>query len=98
MDLKTFQAATMKEALAQVKTSMGPSAVILHTRTYRRRQWLGLRRREVVEVTAGRGLNLSDRPARRSPPAAAIPTAPGRKLLETPAGQSAAVLGLTHEM
>jgi flagellar biosynthesis protein FlhF len=102
MDLKTFQAATMREALAQVKSTMGPSAVILHTRTVRRRLWLGLRRREIVEVTAGRGLNLSDRPTRRSPPPPP-PTKPnpalaGRKLLESPAGQSAAMLGLSQEM
>ncbi|MGA3068232.1 MAG: flagellar biosynthesis protein FlhF [Tepidisphaeraceae bacterium] len=104
MDLKTFQAPTMKEALAQVKASLGNSAVILHTRTYRRRQWLGLRGRDIVEVTAGRGLNIPDRTARRQPPPISRPTPqalsapPGRKLLETPAGQGAAMLGLSQEM
>ncbi len=52
----------MAEALQQVKSTMGGDAVILHTRTYQLRQWLGLRRREMVEVTAGRGLNFNRRP------------------------------------
>jgi flagellar biosynthesis protein FlhF len=116
MDLRTFQAATMSEALAQVKTSLGPTAVILHTRTFRRNRWLGLRRQNVVEVTAGRGLNLGDRGQRRQPPrkpaiqapAAAVisgaaslarsPAEAGRQLLQSPAGQSAVLLGMTQEM
>ena len=48
----------MAEALVQVKSEMGGDAVILHTRTYQRRRWLGLRRVEVVEITAGNGLNM----------------------------------------
>jgi flagellar biosynthesis protein FlhF len=98
MDLKTFQAATMKEALAQVKSSMGAGAVILHTRTYQRRRWMGLRHREIVEVTAGRGLNIPDRAPRRAPPASVRSELPGRKLLESPAGQGAAMIGLSQEM
>ena len=74
MNLQTFKATTMAEALQQVKNQMGHDAVILHTRTYQLRQWLGLRRREVVEVTAGRGLNFARRP-RQSPAAAATPIA-----------------------
>jgi flagellar biosynthesis protein FlhF len=66
MNLQTFKAPTMAEALSQVKRTMGPDAVILHTRTYQRRQWLGLRRREVVEITAGRGLNVGPRQPRRA--------------------------------
>jgi flagellar biosynthesis protein FlhF len=65
MDLRTFQAATMSEALAQVKSSMGVDAVILHTRTIYKNRWLGLRRREIVEITAGRGLRVADRSSRR---------------------------------
>jgi flagellar biosynthesis protein FlhF len=74
MNLQTFKAQTMAEALQEVKKQMGHDAVILHTRTYQLRQWLGLRRREMVEVTAGRGLNFSRRP-RQNPPAVA-PAAP----------------------
>jgi flagellar biosynthesis protein FlhF len=47
----------MAECLAEVKRVMGPDAVILHTRTLTVKRFLGLRRREIVEITAGRGLN-----------------------------------------
>jgi flagellar biosynthesis protein FlhF len=62
MNLQTFKAATMAEALQQVKTTMGHDAIILHTRTYQLRQWLGFKRREMVEITAGRGINTARRP------------------------------------
>src|SRR6185369_3258785 len=57
MNLQTFRAPTMAECLAEVKRVMGPEAVILHTRTLTLKRFLGLRRREIVEITAGRGLN-----------------------------------------
>ena len=145
MNLQTFRAATMAEALTQVKASMGTDAVILHTRTFHTRHLLGLRRREMVEITAGKGLNVPDRSARRQAaarpggaagPASAAVTGPAayranaalpapaangngngngkgssnghgiprnaiegsRQLLETPAANSAALLGLTKEM
>src|SRR5438105_6727521 len=63
MQLRTFSASTMAEALVQVKNAMGGDAVILHTRTYHRRRWMGLRRVEVVEITAGNGLNVGGRGA-----------------------------------
>ncbi len=80
MQLKTFSAATMAEALVQVKSEMGGDAVILHTRTYQRRRWLGLRRVEVVEITAGNGLNLprGGRPRQRP---VAQPSAPLQKMV-----------------
>ncbi|HXE54875.1 MAG TPA: flagellar biosynthesis protein FlhF [Tepidisphaeraceae bacterium] len=61
MNLQTFKASTMAEALTQVKSSMGADAVILHTRTLHTRMWLGLRRREMVEITAGRGIGIAER-------------------------------------
>jgi flagellar biosynthesis protein FlhF len=70
MNLQTFKAPTMAEALTQVKREMGVDAVILHTRTFQTRYWLGLRRREMVEITAGKGLNVGRRPR---PAAAAAP-------------------------
>lgn len=77
MNLQTFKAATMAEALTQVKTTMGADAVILHTRTFFTRHWLGLRRREMVEITAGKGLNVGRRrfvaePAAQAQRAAAV--------------------------
>jgi flagellar biosynthesis protein FlhF len=74
MNLQTFKAPTMAEALAQVKREMGTGAVILHTRSYWRRYCLGLRRREIVEITAGKGLNIDRR--RQSPGAAHPKPAP----------------------
>ncbi len=65
MNLQTFRAPTMAECLADVKRVMGPEAVILHTRTLTLKRFLGLRRREIVEITAGRGLNGGPRGPRR---------------------------------
>ena len=58
----------MGEALTQVKSVMGTDAVILHTRTFQTRQWWGLRRREMVEITAGKGINVGARHVRRPQP------------------------------
>src|SRR3954447_26913271 len=75
MNLQTFKAATMAEALTQVKSAMGGDAVILHTRTFQTRYWLGLRRREVVEITAGKGFNIERGRRKRRPARAAEPRA-----------------------
>jgi flagellar biosynthesis protein FlhF len=61
MNLQTFKAPTMAEALTQVKSAMGSDAIILHTRTFSTRKWMGLRRREMVEITAGKGINIGRR-------------------------------------
>ncbi len=104
MDLQTFKADTMAEALAQVKRTLGTEAVILHTRTYQRRQWMGLRRHEVVEITAGRGLNVQRRPRHQSEdriaplPPARPAVAANRPLLETPAANQAVMMGLSQEV
>jgi flagellar biosynthesis protein FlhF len=73
MNLQTFKAATMGEALTQVKSVMGSDAVILHTRTFQTRQWWGLRRREMVEITAGKGINVGARHVRRQQPQTKVP-------------------------
>ncbi len=74
MNLQTFKAPTMGEALTQVKSVMGKDAIILHTRTVQMKLWWGLRRREMVEITAGQGMNVGARNARRQ---AAQPQAVG---------------------
>jgi len=51
----------MAEALTQVKSAMGSDAIILHTRTFSTRKWMGLGRREMVEITAGKGINIGRR-------------------------------------
>jgi flagellar biosynthesis protein FlhF len=127
MNLQTFKAATMAEALSQVKATIGPDALILHTRTYQQRYWLGLRRKEIVEITAGKGSNLRPRQPRpqqqpqpqiQPKPVVSTPRLPqpqtgnwelgtgnspspvsrSKELLETPAANSAAILGLSQEM
>jgi flagellar biosynthesis protein FlhF len=83
MNLQTFKASTMAEALHQVKSTMGHDAIILHTRTYQLRQWLGLKRGEMVEIPAGRGMNVARRPRQMvssmaaGPGAAALPAVGG---------------------
>jgi flagellar biosynthesis protein FlhF len=55
LNLQTFTAESMPAALAMVKRKLGPAAVILHTRTYRRGGVLGFGAKQIVEVTAGVG-------------------------------------------
>lgn len=92
MQLQTFKAPTMAQALAQVKSAMGEDAVILHTRTYQRSMWLGLRRQEIVEITAGRGLNVAAprRPTRSAPAS--------KQLLDTPAAHRVLMLDLSEQV
>src|SRR5689334_15601784 len=66
MNLRTFSAPTFAQAMALVKSEMGGDAVILHTRTVQKRRWMGLRKNEIVEITAGSGLNVQSRPVRRA--------------------------------
>jgi flagellar biosynthesis protein FlhF len=94
MNLRTFTAATMIECLALVKREMGAHAVILHTRTYRVRIWCGLRKREMVEITAGIGMNGPERrrqvKAAVAAPARPAPAAPQiSAYIDTPAAAQA---------
>jgi len=52
MELKTYQARSMSEALARVKADLGRDAVILHTRNVRRGGFLGIGSKSFVEITA----------------------------------------------
>ena len=52
MKTKTYRAGSMREALAQVRRDLGGHAVILNTREVRGRRLFGLRKREMIEVTA----------------------------------------------
>ncbi len=61
MTLKTYQAPTMAQALAEVKRDLGRDAVILHTRTLRRGGLLGFWRRQMWEVTASQNVNVPQR-------------------------------------
>ncbi len=52
MNLRTYRAYTMAEALTAVKRDLGPDAVILNTRSSRTGGFLGIGRASIVEVTA----------------------------------------------
>lgn len=67
MNLRTYQATTMSEALADVKRDLGRDAVILHTRNFRKGGLLGLiGGKRVWEVTAAPNLNVVPRIPRAS--------------------------------
>ena len=55
MNLKTYTAGSLAEALALVRSDLGSDAVILHTRNYKRGGILGIGAKNVVEITAGSG-------------------------------------------
>jgi len=52
MGVKTYRAYTMAEALGTAKRDLGPDAVILETRTFKRGGLLGVGRRTIFELTA----------------------------------------------
>lgn len=75
MEVKTYRAATMQEALAMVRSDLGPTAAVLHTREVGNAgllKWIpGMRR---IEVTAALDVNVPSRFAGRKD--AASPGAP----------------------
>lgn len=52
MHIRTFRAASLQDALEQIRTQMGPDASVLYTRQVRD-GWMGWLGRTYVEVTAG---------------------------------------------
>ena len=71
MDTRTFRAPTMEAAARQVRSELGMNAMILGTRTIQKKQWLGFRTSEEVEITAAPSLARQQRR-----PAAALPAGP----------------------
>jgi len=70
LNVRTFVAGSMAEALEQVKRGLGSDAVVLHTRTYKRGGVFGLGAKTCVEVTAADGRELGrkrGREAKQSP-------------------------------
>ncbi len=88
MDIRTYRAATIYEALQLVRRDLGPDAAVLHTRQVRTSRWFGLLPgREEVEVTASAGVNVPS----RLPPEVDLPTQPEpRPVSEAPAACSTA--------
>jgi flagellar biosynthesis protein FlhF len=89
MDVKTYRAATMQDALAMVWEDLGSDAAVLHTREVCSRRWFGwLPEMREIEVTASCDVNVPS----RLPPQTAVtndlppllrPTAPVVSPLET---------------
>ncbi|MEX0702482.1 MAG: flagellar biosynthesis protein FlhF [Planctomycetales bacterium] len=74
-DIRTFRARNMQEALDRVRKELGSDAVILHTKQITQRRLLPWRKpKQQVEITAGLGVNLGQRPPGRKP--AKPPVAP----------------------
>ncbi len=74
MTIKTFKAHSVALALAQVKKTLGPDAVILHTRTYKAGGIMGIGARSITEITATKDMPNTPRrmPARRPNPQPSI--------------------------
>src|SRR6267378_1851115 len=53
MRIRRFEAPSVQEALRQVRTELGPDAVILYTKKLRRGGFLGFGGNDVAEITAG---------------------------------------------
>jgi flagellar biosynthesis protein FlhF len=65
-DVRTFRAATMRDALDLVRDELGADAVILHTRQVARRRLLPwIKPIEEVEITASLTLNVGTAPERK---------------------------------
>lgn len=68
MDIRTYRAATMHEALAMVRADLGPEAAVLHTREVASsRLWGLLRGAAQIEVTASTSVNVPSRLPKRAP-------------------------------
>ncbi len=79
MNLKTFRARTMQEALALVRSELGTKASVLHTRQVRAGgllSWLGGSR--MVEVVATTGISVPSRLPRRETVESSASVAPSR--------------------
>lgn len=65
METRTYQAVTMAKALVEVKRDLGPAAVILHTRRFRKGGMLGfIGGRTMWEVQASGNVNVLPRSAK----------------------------------
>src|ERR1700722_12576279 len=73
MNVKTFQAGSIAEAVAKVKQELGLGAVILHTRSFKTGGIMGVGARTVVEITAGGNVNVQPRRQAAAAPAPAAP-------------------------
>jgi flagellar biosynthesis protein FlhF len=82
MEVKTFRASSMQEALRQIRTTLGPDAAVLQAREIRRGivQWLTGSRR--IEVVASADVQVPTRLPESAAPAASPQIDAGRESLE----------------
>lgn len=60
MQIKEFEAFSLKECLQQVRQGMGPEAVILETRKFRKGGVLGWGARDAVRIVAATGITVDE--------------------------------------
>ncbi len=77
MQIKTYQAVDMAEAIARIKAELGPNAVILSSRKVKKADGaFGILARPLIEVTAALDSDVRDHQQRRRPPRRAAVQAP----------------------
>jgi len=81
MRIKRYEAPTIQEALVKVKKDLGPEAVILYTKTFRKGGVLGFFGTPMAEITAGVDLNLLDDMAKRKGVSREAPSVSERELI-----------------
>ena len=90
MEVKTYIAQSMRDALAQVRRDLGPEAAVLHTREVRGPGFWGLiGRSRRIEVTASATVKVPSRLAARRPAKASV-SAPVAKVTAPAAAPTAA--------
>jgi flagellar biosynthesis GTPase FlhF len=96
MSLRTFTADNLQDALVLVKRELGRDAELLHTRVITRRIWFGLKRKDLIEVTAcpasmAAGLNAK-RQANKPAPTRPAP----QPVAQSNAARTAELLAAAH--
>ena len=77
MEIKTYKASTMQEALALVRRDLGPDAAVLHTREVQRNRLFGLLPGgRHIEVTASTNVNVPSRLPQSQPAPTVAASAP----------------------
>jgi flagellar biosynthesis protein FlhF len=79
MNLRTYRAPSMAQALAEVKKDLGKDAVILHTRAYKVGAVMGIGGKQVIEVTAADQMSARGPSLKSGPAAMATAGKPARR-------------------
>lgn len=64
MKIKEFEALNLKDCLTQVRQELGPEAVILETRKFRKGGIMGWGAKDAVRIVAATGVSVQDPPGR----------------------------------